>query len=241
MGAQVPGRLVQPATTERRFRNPADTSLPSTSTPARDTVAAMSERDDLRLLEAWANGDADAAETLLERHVDSVGSFFRTETSGDVDDLVQETFTRCLALRRGLEPGSSFRAYLFAVARNLLYAHYRKDARAPVDALEVSVADLDPSPSVVVGKKRDERILVEALRRIPLDSQVVLELYYWEELSVDELARALEVPPGTVKSRLHRAREQLRNRLRSIEEDAERLETTLTDLDGWARRLKPRT
>ncbi|MEZ4372915.1 MAG: sigma-70 family RNA polymerase sigma factor [Polyangiaceae bacterium] len=47
--------------------------------------------------------------------------------------------------------------------------------------------------------------LVEALQRLPLDLQMAIELYYWEELSVAELAEALEIPAGTVKSRLHRA------------------------------------
>ena len=177
---------------------------------------------------------------LLARHLGAVARFFRTKTALDVDDLVQETFTRLLAHRRKLRADSSVRAYLFTVARNLFYERHRRDARSPViDGMSVSVADLDPSPSAIVRQGQDRRMLLEALRRIPIDSQIALELFYWEALSVAELATALEIPEGTVKSRLHRAREQLRARLEQLIEDREQLDTTLSDLDDWARRLKP--
>lgn len=76
--------------------------------------------------------------------------------------------------------------------------------------------DLAPGLSSVAVQRAEQRLLVAALQRIPLDLQMAIELYYWEELSVAELATALEIPPGTVKSRLHRARELLRQEMAEL-------------------------
>ena len=67
--------------------------------------------------------------------------------------------------------------------------------------------------STLLFRRAEERALVQALQGMPVELQIVLELYYWEELSVDEVAAAVEVPPGTVKSRLFRGRQLLREAL----------------------------
>ena len=75
-----------------------------------------------------------------------------------------------------------------------------------------SAADLAAGPSTLFGKRREERLLLEALRRIPLDSQVVLELYYWEEMSAAQTAAVLDLPEGTVRGRVKRAKDLLQPR-----------------------------
>lgn len=192
--------------------------------------------DDLALLDAWVAGDRDAAASLLDRHVDGLSRFFRGKIGGDVDDFVQEAFTRCLAQRRSLEPGSSFRAYLFAVARNLLYEHLRKSARMAVDPALTSISDLSPNASTLMRRADDQRLMLECLTRIPLDSQLALELFYWEELGVAELADVLGIPVGTVKSRLHRARSQLRAKVLEAGKASPQLSSSLGSLDEWERR-----
>lgn len=192
--------------------------------------------DDLALLDAWAAGDREAAATLLDRYVDPLGRFFRGKVIGDVEDCVQETFTRCLARRRGLEPGSSFRAYLFATARNLIYERFRKAARGrPIDPQQISLADLGPTPSSIIHRDRERQLMMSALQRIPVESQLAIELYYWEGLSVAEMASVLEIPPGTVKSRLHRARGQLRRQIESFDPADAGVRDSLTRLEGWDR------
>ena len=128
----------------------------------------------------------------------------------DCDDAVQETFLACLT-GPAFRGESSFRTYLFAIARNVLHAQMKRlgRARAEVDVGEISVMDLGPSPSTLAARRREERLLLSALRAIPLDMQIALELFYWEDLSGSELAVALEIPEGTVRSRLRRAREAL--------------------------------
>jgi DNA-directed RNA polymerase specialized sigma24 family protein len=75
-----------------------------------------------------------------------------------------------------------------------------------------------------------------AMRTIPLDSQIALELFYWEDLGVAEMAAVLAVPVGTVKSRLHRARTQLRAQLAVVGQGDADLDRTLSLVDDWGRR-----
>src|SRR5262249_1646015 len=79
-----------------------------------------------------------------------------------------------------------------------------------------SILDLNPRASTVMFKRAEERLLVQALQRMPVDIQMTLELYYWEELSIDEVAEAMGTAPGTIKSRLHRGRALLRDELERL-------------------------
>jgi RNA polymerase sigma-70 factor (ECF subfamily) len=171
--------------------------------------------EDFALLREWIRGDREAGATLFERHVDVVRRFFANKVA-DPADLVQSTFLACFERADQFEGRSSFRSYLLRIARFKLYHHYR--GRSPQRArvhLNTSAPfhSLDPSPSAVIGCADDERLLLQALRMIPLDLQVVLELVYWEELSGHELSEVLEVPVNTVYGRVHRAKQKLRDAL----------------------------
>jgi len=169
--------------------------------------------DELAQLAAWRQGDKAAGQALVERHYDSVLRFFRTKAGPDADDLVQQTFLRSVESADRIRTETSVRSFLFGVARNVLFEHIRakvRDGRADPDFGASSIVDLDPKASTLLLKRSEERALVDALQRVPVELQIVLELYYWEELSVDEIAAAVGVPAGTVKSRLHRGRELLR-------------------------------
>lgn len=190
--------------------------------------------DERTLLASWSDGDDAAATALMDRCVDPLARFFRGKVGGPVDDFVQETLVRCLARRASLAPGSSFRAYMFTVARHLLFEHFRRTAKREVlDADAISLADLAPSPSSALRRSSEQRLMQAALREIPLQSQLVLELFYWEELSVAELATVLEIPEGTVKSRLHRARAQLKAKLEAIGHNDDLLPQTLERIQVW--------
>jgi RNA polymerase sigma factor (sigma-70 family) len=197
------------------------------------------EEGDQGLYEAWRGGDAKAGSELFERYFDSLFRFFRNKTDEGVDDLVQEAFLSCLS-GPAFRGDSSFRTYLFAIARNALYAHWnkRRKSQNESDIGEVSVADLGPSPSSVLAKRREERLILEALRNIPLDLQIALELFYWEDLSGPELATVLGIPEGTVRSRVRRAREALDETLARLTDDKVLLQSTTTDLDAWAKRVR---
>lgn len=196
--------------------------------------------EDLSLLEAWRGGDHRAARELLDRYFPLLYRFFRNKVDGDIDDLVQATFLACTRTRT--EVHTSFRAWLLTIARHELYAHLRKQQRRrtdqELDAEIHSVVDTGTSPSVAAARAQRNRLLLAALRHLPLELQVILELHYWEDLSTSEMADVVGIPQGTVKSRLRRAREQLEAQISAHEADPALVRSTLQDLDGWARKLR---
>lgn len=193
----------------------------------------MSEaQTDSQLLTAWRAGDRVAGEVLLTRYFPSILRFFRGKLGMDVEDLVQRTFLDCVESRDRVEPGG-FRAYLFGVARNRLYDHLRRTYRSPsyTSIGQHSVADLGTSPSGVIARKQDQRLLLHALRAIPVEQQVLLELAYWEQLSGNEIAQALSIEPNTVRSRLARARAALRGQIERLAAEPHLAQSTLRALD----------
>jgi RNA polymerase sigma-70 factor (ECF subfamily) len=199
----------------------------------------VSPRGDHELLEAWRGGDQAAGSDLFERYFDVLYRFFRGKAHGAVEDLIQDTWLACVKRRDALRDGGSFRTYLFTVARHELYEHWRQHGKraADVDVGEISLADLATSPSGVVARRAEHQLLLQALRAIPLDLQIALELTYWEGMDGPELAEVLGIPEGTVRSRLRRARELLEERMAELAADPGVLQSTTTDLDKWARSL----
>lgn len=166
------------------------------------------------LLAAWRAGDDEAADALLRAHFDSVYRFFRAKLPLDVEDLVQRTFLACLEGKERITEGD-FRAYLFGVARRVMMDHLRQQYRRGelLDPLEHSIRDLRTSPSRLVARRDGHEALVAAMQKLPLDTQILLELAYWEGLSGKEIASVLEIEENTVRSRLSRARVALREAL----------------------------
>ena len=195
---------------------------------------------DTDLLLAWREGDKRAGSELFTRHVKALTRFFHNKIPSQTQDALQKTFTVCVESRDKIPTECTFRAYLFGVARNVLRNQVRALARAH-DRFAggiTSACDADPSPSRLAVAARDRRHLLEALRRLPLDLQIALELFYWEDLTGDDLARVLDVPVGTVRTRLRRARQLLETTLSELVESPEQLDETLTRLDDWARELR---
>jgi RNA polymerase sigma-70 factor (ECF subfamily) len=197
----------------------------------RGVVRVVPSSSDLELLDAWQAGDHVAGEELFDRHFDPVMRFFRNKLDQGCEDLVQQTFLACLEARDRFRRESSFRTFLFAVAHNVLRNHLRsKRRRGPeIDFSRESVWGIAPSPSTILTRHRNQERLLDALRRIPVEHQVALELHYWEDLTAAEIAAVLTIPTGTAKTRLRRAKALLVEQLQDEAGD---------DLDARARGLK---
>jgi RNA polymerase sigma-70 factor (ECF subfamily) len=175
---------------------------------------------DDELLAAWRAGDRSAGDELIARWFDPVCRFFRSKLGDDVQDLIQRTFLDCLESRDRLR-SSSFRSFLFAIARNRLFDELRREIRQPVDQLgTISIAELRTRPSDRIARSEARDAVVRAMQTLPLDLQITLELAYWEELAGAEIAEVLGISEHTVRSRLSRARALLRSR---VETDLEAL------------------
>lgn len=145
---------------------------------------------DFELLDRWRDGDLDAGSELFDRHFASIHRFLRNKVGDETDEVMQRTLLACVESRDRFRGASSFRTFLFGVARLELLSHYwrKRKLDAQIGLESRSFYDLDPSPSTIVARHMEQRFLLEALRRLPVDLQIALELHYWEAMSVSEIA-----------------------------------------------------
>ncbi|MEJ7600842.1 MAG: sigma-70 family RNA polymerase sigma factor [Kofleriaceae bacterium] len=198
----------------------------------------VTDADDIALLTRWRAGDNDAGQLLFGRHFDSIYGFFETKCAADADELTQSTFLACMRAREQFRAESSFRTYLFTIARNELYRVLRTRQRndAKLDFELSSIADLVSTAGTRLGRNQEHRQLLDALQHLPVAQQTLLELHYWEEMDIAQLAQVFDAPTATIRTRLHRARKALRERIEATapREVSETLET-LESMDAWAK------
>jgi RNA polymerase sigma-70 factor (ECF subfamily) len=194
---------------------------------------------DLELLDRWRDGDPQAGNDLFRRYFRSVYQFFRDKVSGEEDELIQATFLACVRGRDQFRNEGTFRAYLFSLARNELYRHLRRLARdANLDFAVTSLAAVTASPSSAVALDERQALLAAALRELPLQQQLVLELHYWEDMRPRELAQVFEIAEPTARLWLFRARKALRARLEHATGLPLGGQRGAEALAGWARSLR---
>lgn len=195
--------------------------------------------DDDQLLRAWRGGDANAAQLLFERHIDALYRFFRNKAPSACEDLVQSTLLGCFEAHPRFRGDCTFRTFMFAIARKqwLRWLRDRGYERVTV-AVTSSAVDGGMSASALVEHRREQTLILHALRRLPIEAQILLELFYWESLSGSELAQVLEIPEGTVRTRLRRARQLLQGEIQVLHAQPTLVHSTLSHLDDWASRIR---
>ena len=194
------------------------------------------EDSDLALLDRWCTGEATAGNELFSRHFETLYRFFEHKVTGDVDDLVQETLLECVRSRDTFKRQSTFRTYLFAIARHVLFQHWRRAsiAKPTLDFDEISIESLTTSAGSKLVKQSDHARLLAALRTLPVDQQLLLEMFYWQGCDRDQLAEIFDVETATIGSRLHRARQAMKSLLDAPDSG---FISVPQDLDSWARSL----
>jgi RNA polymerase sigma-70 factor (ECF subfamily) len=158
------------------------------------------KRTDEELIEQAQAGDRQAFSLLVRRHQAGVLRFVRRlpGSSADAADIVQETFLKAWQAIARWRPEARFSTWLLHIARNTTRDEWRRQ-----------VTDPAPSPLRQLQFQRRLRQLEQLLQQLPAEQREILLLREVEGLSYAELASALGIPPGTVKSRLARAREGL--------------------------------
>jgi RNA polymerase sigma-70 factor (ECF subfamily) len=175
---------------------------------------------DAELWRRVGEGDSRSFEELFERHARRVYNYcFRcTADWTAAEDLTSSVFLEAWKKRRELRlstAGESFLPWLLGVATNLIRNRGRRIerfGRAMKELWASETSHEDQSPDLVARAADEERMatLLAAIKRLPRAEQEVLALYAWADLTYGEIAEALEVPIGTVRSRLARARAHLR-------------------------------
>jgi len=178
---------------------------------------------DIRLMLAARGDDLDAFGLLHDRYQPKILRFFYGLTGAPqvASDLCQETFMRVWRIRRRYQATGSFQAYLFGVARVIWLEHRRRNARLwqweirqperPIDA-----ASTAPDPAEeALGRELREHIFA-ALAHLPEEQRMVFVMRTIDGLGLEDIARALDCPVNTVRSRKLLAVKRLRHLLRGL-------------------------
>lgn len=169
------------------------------------------------LIRRAADGDAEAWEPLVQAHQETVFrlSYLLLGDPDDAEDIAQETFLRAWKHLRRFDPSRPLRPWLLSIASNLA-SNRRRSAGRYVSALMRAFRD-EPR-AVTPEEKSAQHIeasnLWKAVQNLSAPDQQIVYLRYFLDLSVAETAEVLQIPEGTVKSRLSRALEKLRNIIR---------------------------
>ena len=174
------------------------------------------ELSDVDLWDLAVDGDPEHFGVLFERHARSVYNhcFRRTASWADAEDLLSAVFVEAWRRRRDVRPvDESARPWLLGVANNLLRNHRRSLRRFQAALARLPSPGTEPDPADdVAGRLADEqqmRRVLALVDRLPRRDQEVLALCAWSELTYHEAATVLDIPVGTVRSRLARARARL--------------------------------
>ena len=206
--------------------------------------STLAVEDEAELLEAWRGGDRNAGSRLIAARGREITWFFRNKVFHEdaVADLVSQTFLRCVAAKTTFEGATSFRRFVYAIAKNVLREYLRtatKRAREEIDFEQVCLRSLEPrSMSSLHSEKRQVHALLESLRDVSIDDQIVLELKYFEGLSGSEIADALGIPEGTVRGRLARGLARLRTCVAERLQGPHASAASADELAAWAGELR---
>ena len=175
--------------------------------------------DESEALARAAQGDAAAFGALVERHQEVAfrAAYLIVRDAASAEDVAQEAFVRAYQRLSGFRQGEPFRPWLLRIVQHLALNELRSRgrraglvARAGIFARRTA----DP-PHAEVSAAADASLLLRAIDELSPDDRAVLHLRYFVELPEREIAAAIGRPPGTVKSRLHRASARLRDVIES--------------------------
>ena len=156
---------------------------------------------------------ADTFRTLYLEHGPRAQGFFLRMTGFDRElarDLTQDLFMRLWASRESYDSGRPFRTWMFSIAYNMLKNEYRRRMTV-MEYMENADKNEPVTETDHLEQEQRDRILRNAIGRLPEPQKVVFLLRYEEELPLSEIARVCDIPEGTVKSRLFTALTAVRN------------------------------
>ena len=189
---------------------------------------------DAGLIEAAVRNDQAAIAELYTRTYSSVYDTIKSMIRDDdmALDILQDSYLKAFRSLDQLKEPSKFRAWVKSIARNRTVDVMRQNAAIPFSALEsddeampVEFEDTSPEhlPDVMIDRKETTRLMKEILDTLPDDQRAVIAMFYYEEMSVGEIANALGVSGNTVKSRLNYGRKKIETQVRSLERKGTRL------------------
>lgn len=169
--------------------------------------------DEENIVRRMINGDMDAFGELMEKYERPAlrAAWLISGNAADSEDIVQETFTACYLNRKKLRDPAAFKTWFYRILTRSAWKICRKSRKEqPEEEPASGQADTGRSVLEKCIMKEEERILYEAVEKLPPKQKTVLILYYYNDMPIREIAKVCGVFEGTVKSRLFHAKEQLK-------------------------------
>ena len=180
------------------------------------TAARTTTIDETELVHRAKNGERNAFSELVCIHAQGVRNVIY-RMCGDTqiaEDAAQETFIQAWLHLSSYRPQTSLRNWLYRIAVNAATDMLRKEKRIlPNDIGDLPLTDARPGPELLVSQQERTALVQRAVLSLPEASRAVLVLREYEEMSYHEIADALDIPVGTVMSRLNYARKLLKDKL----------------------------
>lgn len=189
---------------------------PGSAAAVPEQATAPASADEM-LLARIANGDSLAMQALFVRQRTPIYRWLLRFVSNETlaEDLLNDVFLDVWRHAGRFEYRSSVSTWLMAIARNKALSARRRRTDAELDErIECTVADPADNPQVVLEKKQRGELLRQALISLSPKHREIIDLVYYHEKSIDEVAQILEVPSGTVKTRMLYARQKLAESIR---------------------------
>lgn len=174
--------------------------------------------DDEQIIARVLSGDADAYRCLVEKHERSVFGFVKglVRNESDVEDLAQEVFVAAFTHLASFDVHrAKFSTWLLTIAHNRCCNHLKRRSLATTEMGDM--ASGAPQPDTVVSNRETWSRFDDALDRLPIEQRTAFVLAEVQEISLAEIAVIEGVPLGTVKSRISRAKERLRETLKDLQ------------------------
>lgn len=171
--------------------------------------------DDERLIRSLAQGDEGALRELFDRHAPWLATRLRGRMPAHaVEDVLQETFIAVWRNASGYEPQGVPGAWLWGIARRQAAAWARKNRYRPEEVTDPATAEGSEKPEISAATRADLDRALGTLGDEYSEQRRLARLVFIEDRPIAEVARTLDIPQGTVKSRLYRLRRVLREALR---------------------------
>lgn len=196
---------------------------------------ALSDPD---LLARWCAGDRTAGEALTRRHYAALHGFVRRKVDNPavVEEIVQDTLLGLVEGKHRIREGIKFRGFLNCIASRRVYRWFGERGR--FESFEPDQTSVSQAATTLGLLHRDGKLLYQALRELPAEEQLALELYNWEQMSAPEIAEVTGATLPQVKHRLRRGKEKLEaliGRYRQTHSDV-----ATAELEQWFSALRQR-
>lgn len=182
----------------------------------------LRHQSDEQVMARAAAGSDTAFEELYRRYARRLKGFFFMQLGGDEElaaDATHDVFLRAYEARTRYREGSNVSTWIFTIAYNICKNHYRSNA---YEAQLLANLDAEPISEQQIEVELDAAVLDEALQQVlselPAPLHQIFSLHYQEELTIPQVAEIVGIPAGTVKSRLHKTMNIIRQKLKEYED-----------------------